>query len=80
MLQLMHPATHCRDMWVRRLRTAARIRPPLGDRFLMVYYPRPLEGGAPLLPYAKRPPQAPPKSVPLAAPQRTCPPGVGNIT
>ena len=42
MLQLMRLATHCRDMWVRRPRTPARIRPPLGDHFLMDYYPRPL--------------------------------------
>ena len=76
----MRLATHCRDSWVRRLRAPARMRPPLGDRFLMDYFPRPLEGGPPLLPYARRPPQAPPRSVPLAAPQRSRPPGAGNGT
>ena len=80
MMQLMRLATHCRDTWVRRLRTPARIRirPSLGDRFLMDYYPcppPPPEGGAPLLPEARRPPRAPPSSVPLAVPQRSCPPG-----
>ena len=35
MLQLMRLATHCRDSWVRRQRAPARMRPPLGDRFLM---------------------------------------------
>ena len=55
MLRLMRPATHYRDSWVRRLRAPARMRPPLGDRFLMDYYPRPLQGGPPLLPYARRP-------------------------
>ena len=59
---------------------ADRIRPQLGDRFLMDYHPRPLEGGALLLPYAKRPPPASPKSVPLAAPQRSRPLGAGNGT
>ena len=67
MLQLMRLATHCRDSWVRRLRAPARMRPPLGDRFQMDYFPSPLEGGPPLLPYARRPPRAPPRSVPLAA-------------
>ena len=68
MLQLMRLATYCRGTWARRLRTPARLGLPLGDRFLMDNYPRPLEGGAPLLPYARRPPRAPAKSVPLAAP------------
>ena len=45
MLQLMRLATHCRDSWVRRLSAPARMRPPLGDRFLMDYFPRPLERG-----------------------------------
>ena len=67
MLQLMRLATHCRDSWVRRLRAPARMRLPLGDRFLVDYFPRPLEGGPPLLPYASRPPWALPSSVPLAA-------------
>ena len=80
MLQLMRLATHCRDSWVRRLRAPARMRPPLGDRLFMDYFPRPLEGGPPLLPYARRPPRAPPKSVPLAAPQRSRPPGAGSGT
>ena len=60
-------ATHGWDTWVWCLRTPAGIQPPLGYRFLMDYYPRPLEGGPPLLPYAKSPPPpppwAPPKSV-----------------
>ena len=47
MLQLMRMVTHCRDSWVWRLRPLARMRPPLGDCFLMDYYPRPLEGGPP---------------------------------
>ena len=76
----MRLATHYRDTWVRRLRTPTRIRPPLGDRFLMNYCPRPLEVGVPLPPYSKRPPRAPPKSVPLAAPQHSRPPAVGNGT
>ena len=80
MLQLMRLATHCRDSWVRRLRAPARMRPPLGDRFLMDYFPRPLEGEAPLLLYARRPPRVPPRIVPLAAPQRSRPPGAGSGT
>ena len=35
------------------------MQPLLGDRFLMDYFPRPLEGGAPLLSYARRPLRAP---------------------
>ena len=62
MLLLMRLGIHCRDTWFRRLQAPARVRPPLGDRFLKDYYPRPLEGGPPLMPYAKRPPRAPPKS------------------
>ena len=61
------------------LRARACMRPPLSDRFLMDYYPRPLEGG-PLLPYATRPPWAPPKSVLLANPHRSRPPGAGSGT
>ena len=82
MLQLMRLATHYRDSWVRRLRAPARMRPPLGDRFLMNYFPRPLEGGGggALLPYARRPPRASPRSVPLAAPQRSRSPGAGSGT
>ena len=80
MLQLMRLATHCRDSWVRRLRAPACMRPPLGDRFLMDYYPCPLEGGPPPLPYARRPPRALPRSVPLAALQRSRPPGAGSGT
>ena len=76
----MRLASHCRDSWVRRLRAPARMRPPLSDRFLMDYFPRPLEGGPPLLPYARRPPRAPARSVPLAAPQRSRPPGAGSGT
>ena len=80
MLQLMRLVAHCRDSWVRRLWAPARMRPPLSDRFLMDYFPRPLEGGPPLLPYAWRPPWAPARSVPLAAPQRSRPPGAGSGT
>ena len=80
MPQLMRLAAHCRDSWVWRLRVTARIRPPLSDCFLMDYFPRPLEGGPPLLPYARRPPRAPARSVPLAAPQRSRPPGAGSGT
>ena len=66
--QLMRLATHYRDTWVRRLRTPALMRLPLGDRFLMDYYPRPLEGGAasPTVRHEPPPPPgAPPKSVSL---------------
>ena len=87
MLQLMRLATHCRNTWVRHLWTPARIQPPLGGCFVMDYDPRPLEGGPPLLPYAKSPPPppppppwAPPKSVRLAAPQRSRPPRAGGGT
>ena len=76
----MRLATHYRDTWLRRLWAPTRIRPQLGDRFLMDYYPHPLGGGPPLLPYARRPPRAPPKSVLLAAPQSSRPPGVGSGT
>ena len=41
MLQLMRLATYCRDTWVRRPWTPARIRPSQGDRFLMDSYPCP---------------------------------------
>ena len=34
-------------------------RPQQSDHFLMNYFLRPLEGGPPLLPYARRPPRAP---------------------
>ena len=78
MMQLMHLAMHCRDSGFGAC--GPRMRPPLGDRFLMDYYPRPLEGGPPLLPYARRPPRAPPKNVHLAAPQRNCPQGAGSGT
>ena len=77
---LMRLAAHCRDSWVRRLRAPARMRPLLSDRFLMDYYPCPLEGGPPLVPYARRPPRAPPKSVPLVALQRSRPLGAGSGT
>ena len=79
-LQLMRLATHCRNSWVRCLRAPARMRRPLSDRFLMDYFPRPLEGGPPLLPYARRPPRAPARSVTLVAPQRSRPPGAGSGT
>ena len=68
MLQLMRLAAHCRDSWARRLRAPAHMQPLHIDRFLMDYFSRPLEGGPPLLPYARRPPRAPVRSVPLAAP------------
>ena len=64
----MRLATHCRDSWVRPLRAPARMRPQLGDRFLMDYFPRPLEGGgrrfscmpeAPARTGPKRPPRGP---------------------
>ena len=74
MLQLMRLAT---PSWVQ---APARMRPPLGDGVLLDYYPRPLEGCSPLLPYATRPPRAPPKSVPLAAPQCSRPQGAGSGT
>ena len=64
MLQLIRLATHCRD---------PRMRPPLGDRFLMDYFPCPLEGGAPLLPYARprgRRPEASPSQLHSAAARR----------
>ena len=80
MLQLMRLAAHCRDTWLRRQRAPARMRLPLSDRFLMDYFPRPLEGGPPLLPYARRPPRAPACNVLLAAPQRSRPPGAGGGT
>ena len=48
----MRLATHCRDSWVQRLRAPARMWPPLGDRFLMDYFPRPLE---PPPPYSRMP-------------------------
>ena len=50
------------------------------NRFLMDYFPRPLEPPPPLLPYARRPQRAPARSVPLAAPQRSRPPGAGSGT
>ena len=82
MLQLMRLATQCRDSRVQRLRAPARMRPPLSDRFLMDYFPRPLEGGGggALLPCARRPPRASPRSGSLAAPQRSRPPGADNGT
>ena len=79
MLQLMRLATHCRVSWVRRLWAPARMRPPLSDRFLMDYYPRPLKPPPPPA-ICQEAPRAPPKSVPLATLQRSRPPGVGNGT
>ena len=80
MLQQMRLAAHCRDSWARRLWAPARMRmrPQHSDRFLMDYFPRPLEGGLPLLPYARRPPRAPARSVLLAAPHRSRPPRCGQ--
>ena len=46
----------------------------------MDYFPRPLEAGRGLPPYARRPPQVSPTNVPLAAPQRSCAPGAGSGT
>ena len=80
MLQLMRLAAHYRDSWARRPRAPARMRPQHGDRFLMDYFPQPPEEGPPLLPYARRPPRAPARSVPLAAPQRSRAPGAGSGT
>ena len=79
-MQLLRLADHCRNAWIRRLRAPARMRPAAGDRFLADYFPRPLEGGQPLLPYARRPPRMQTASVPLAAPQRHRPPGQGRGT
>ena len=76
----MRLAAHCRDSWAKRLRAPARMRPQHSDRFLMNYFPRPPEGGPPLLPYARRPPRAPASSVPLAAPQHSRPPRAGSGT
>ena len=78
MLQLMRLAAHCRDSWARRLRAPARMRPQHSTRFLMDYFPRPLEGRPSPLPYARRTPRAPARSVQLAAPQRSRPPGAGS--
>ena len=57
MLQLMRLAAHCRGSRARRLRTPARMRPQHSDRFLMDYFPRPLE-----------PPPPPPVPICPAAP------------
>ena len=76
----MRLAAHSRDSWAKRLRAPARMRPQHSDHFLMDYFPRPPEGGPPLLPYARRPPRAPASSVPLAAPQRSRPPRAGSGT
>ena len=57
MLQLMRPEAHCCDSWARRMRAPGRMRPQHSDRFLMDYFPRPLE-----------PPPPPPASVCPAAP------------
>ena len=80
MLQLIRLATHWRVSWVRRLRAPACMRPPPGDRFLMDHFPHPLDPPPPLLPCARRPPRAPPRSVPLAAPQHSRPPRASNGT
>ena len=50
------------------------------DRFLMDYFPRPLEGGPPCSRMPRRPPRAPVRSVPLVAPQRSRPPGACSGT
>ena len=44
---LLRLADHCRNARVRRLRAPARMRPAVGDRFFMDYFPRPPEGGQP---------------------------------
>ena len=62
-LQLQGLALHLQDAWLHRLRTLARIRPrtlarirPGGaTRFLVAYFPCPLDGGLALLPYARQP-------------------------
>ena len=58
---------------MRRLCALARLRPAVGNRFLMDYYPRLPDGREPLLPYAGRPPRPLAPSIPLAAPQRRRP-------
>ena len=72
-------APHCRDSRARSLRAPVRMHQQHSDHFLMDYFHRPLEGGPPLLPYARRPPRARARSVPLAAPQRS-PSGAGSGT
>ena len=80
MLQLMGLAALCCDSWARCMRAPARMPPQHNDCFLMDYFPRLLEGGPPLLSYARRPPRAPARGVPLAAPQRSRPPRAGSGT
>ena len=80
MLQLVRLATDCRDAWVRRPWAPARMRPPLDDRSLMDYYPRPLEGGPPLLPFARRPPPGAAQERPARGSAAQRPPGAGSGT
>ena len=65
-LQVQGLALHMREVWLSRLRTLARIRPGGASRFLMAYFPLPSEGGAALLPYARRLRGAPSQGVALA--------------
>ena len=44
-LQLLHVAAHCQEMWLKRLRAPARLRPAIGERYLMSYFPPPPLGG-----------------------------------
>ena len=80
MLQLMRLATHCRDAWVRRLRTRARMRSPLGDHFSWTTTPAHLRGGlgaaalSSWLGRARPVSQALPDSGPPAARRCTAPP------
>ena len=43
-LKLPHLAFHSQEVWLQRLRAPARLRPAVGERILMRYSPRPLEG------------------------------------
>ena len=80
MLQLMRLATHS---WTRGSGAVGR-RPACGRLWVTVFLwtttPALSREGPPLLPYARRPPRAPPKSVPLAAPQCSRTPGAGSGT
>ena len=72
MLQLMRVAAHCRESWARRMRAPARMPPQHSGRFLMDYFPHPLESPTPpLLPCARRPPagSGPQRPTPGAAAQ-----------
>ena len=53
---------------------------PLDVFFTCITSPDPSRGGGGFLPYARRPPRAPPRSAPLAATQSSRPPGAGSGT